>query len=121
MPKYLMSALWAPGQVPVVDDEFEWKTTTEQKWYYGNIGSTTKVMTLSRLGGPISMIQWQLKRNNCRLASPTLASEGSLRQLCELCNKYQSLTPKVTPHLDLQGCSVCLNKLNFIDVSLLVS
>ena len=91
------------------------------KWYYGNIASSTKILTLSRVGGPISMIQWQLKRFNLRLASHASASEGSLRLLCDACNKFQCLTPKNDPHLALQGCSMCLSKMSLVDTSLLVS
>ena len=120
MPKYLLSAIYAPGYVAVTDDEFDWENTTELKWYYGNISSSTKILTLSRVGGPISMIQWQLKRFNLRLASHASASEGSLRLLCDACNKFQCLTPKAEPHLALQGCSMCLPKMSLVDTSLLV-
>ena len=121
MPNYLISVLYAPGLIPVTEDEFDWKTTNEVKWYYGNIASGTKVSLLSRMGGPISLIQMQLKRFNCRLASYTINSEGSLRLHCDACNKFQVLVPQASPYLALQGCSMCISKLNLIDVSLLVS
>ena len=121
LPKYLLSAIHAPGIIPVTEDEFDWKTTTNVKWYYGNIATSTKVLTLSRAGGPIPLIQWQAKRFNLRLGSYTINSEGSLRMVCDSCNKFQCLVPQADPHLTLQGCSMCLSKLNLIDVSLLVS
>ena len=121
LPKYLCSALYAPAYIPVTDDKFDWETTDESRWYYGNIGSSTKVLTLSRVGGPITMLQWQLKRFNCHLGSYTSCAEGSLRMVCDTCNKFQCLTPKKEPHLALQGCSMCLLKLPLVDVALLVS
>lgn len=121
MPKYLCSAIYAPGCIPVTSDKFDWETTDESRWYYGNIGSSTKVLTFSRLGAPITTLQWQLRRFNCHLGSYTSCSEGSLRLVCDSCNKFQSLTPKNEPFLALQGCSMCLLKLNLVDVALLVS
>ena len=121
MPNYLLSALHAPGSIPVSEEGFDWKTTTNIKWYYGDIASSTKLLYLSRLGGPISLLQWQMKRFNLRLGSYTINSEGSLRTVCDSCNKFQSLTPNADSHLTLQGCSMCLSKLNLLDVSLLVS
>ena len=67
------------------------------------------------------MLQWQMKRFNCHLGSYTSCAEGSLRLVCDSCNKFQCLTPKNEPHLALQGCSMCLLKLTLVDVSLLVS
>ena len=121
LPDYLTSCLHPPGEVPVTEDEFLWRTTSEIRWYYGNIASSSKILTLSRVGGPISMIQWQLRRFNCHLGSYSTNAEGSLRMNCDMCNKFQSLSPEVNPHLKSQGCSMCLGKLNLIDTSLLVS
>ena len=121
MPKYLFACLHAPGAVCILEDKFQWETTQEIRWYYGNISSSSKVLTCSRIGAPISMIMWQTKRFNCHLGSYTLCAEGSLRMTCDLCNKFQVMSHQVNPHFKSQGCSMCLGKLNFIDTSLLVS
>ena len=73
------------------------------------------------MGAPITMLQWQLRRFNCHLGSHSTCAEGSLRLVCDSCNKFQCLTPKDEPYLALQGCSMCLLKLNLVDVALLVS
>ena len=120
-PRYLFATLHPPGRIPVMEKVFDWKTTSETRWTYGNIASPTKIFTLSRLGGPISMINWQLKRNNLRLASYSSDAEGSLRLLCEQCSKFQVMNPRADPQIGLQGCSMCISKTVFIDTTALVS
>ena len=104
-----------------MEEEFNWKTTRETRWSYGNIASPTKIFTLSRLGGPITMLNWQLKRNNLRLASYSSDAEGSLRLYCEHCSKFQIMSPRADKQIGLQGCSMCINKSVFIDTTALVS
>ena len=120
VPKYLLSSIWPPGQIPVLDTEFDWLNTNETKWLYGNIASTTKIYSTSRLGAPISLLCWQLKRYNCRLASMASNAEGSLRLLCDLCSKFQIFTSKPNPNLRFQGCSMCLDRVNLVDTTCLV-
>ena len=120
MPNYMFAILHPTGQLPVLDEKFDFRTTDEHKWSYGNIASTTKILTASRMGVPIPMLQWQLKRYNNRLASFSSNAEGSIRLLCDMCNKFQVMDPRPNHHLGAQGCSMCIHKLPFIDTTLLV-
>ena len=86
-------------------------------WSYGNIASSTKVLYATRMGCPIPMLQWQLKRYNLRLASYSSDAEGSLRVVCDLCNKFQIMSPRKNPHLGWQGCAMCINKATYVDVT----
>ena len=121
MPRYLLSVIHPPGQVPVTERDFNWQTTRETKWLYGNIATSTKIKTASRLGAPIPVLLWQLKRVNLRLSSFSSNAEGSTRLLCDLCSKFQIFSPRVNHHLRNQGCSMCLQKINLIDTTCLVS
>lgn len=120
-PRYLLSVIHPPGQVPITERDFDWQTTRETKWLYGNIATTTKIKTASRLGAPIPVLLWQLKRVNLRLSSFSSNAEGSTRLLCDLCSKFQIFSPRENHHLRNQGCSMCLQKVNLIDTTCLVS
>ena len=113
----MMSVIHAPGQIPVLEDEFLWRNSHETRWSYGNIGGSTKVLYATRMGCPIPIIQWQLKRHNLRLASYASNAEGSLRMLCDQCAKFQIMHPQPNPYLGWQGCSQCINKTTFIDAT----
>ena len=117
LPNYLLSVVHPPGQIPVLEDEYYWQTTRETRWSYGSIGSSTKVLYATRMGCPITIILWQLKRYNLRLASYSSNAEGSIRLLCDRCNKYQIMSPRPNPHLGWQGCAMCISKCTYIDVS----
>ena len=110
-----------PPNMVIVSDEFAWESSNEYRWGYGNISSSTKVLTASRMGAPIPVLMWQLKRYNNHLASYSSNAEGSHRMLCDLCGQFQVLTPHETPHLTHQGCSMCIGKVNLIDTTFLVS
>lgn len=112
-----MSVIHAPGQVPVLEDDYLFNKTHETRWSYGNIASSTKIYYATRMGCSITILQWQLKRYNLRLASYASDAEGSLRMLCDLCAKFQLMHPKPNPYLRWQGCSQCITKTTFIDVS----
>ena len=120
LPKYLLSCIWPPAQIPITE-KFDWETTSELRWGYGNIASSSKVLTTSRLGAPIPILSWVLKRYNNRLASASSNAEGSHRLVCDLCNKFQLLAVSPGPHITHQGCSVCIGKLPLVDPTLLVS
>ena len=120
VPEYLLSSIWPPGQIPVITTDYDWLHTRETKWLYGNISSVTKIFTLSRLGAPIPVLMWQLKRYNCRLASMASNAEGSLRLLCDLCSKFRLFSTQVNPNLRHQGCSMCLDRVNLVDTTALV-
>ena len=111
----MLSVIHPPGQIPVLEDEFLWKDTLENRWNYGNIAGPTKVFYANRMGCPITILQWQLKRHNLRLASYSSNAEGSLRMLCDLCAKFQIMSAKTNPYLGWQGCSQCINKTTFVD------
>ena len=117
----MFAVLHAPGQLPVLEEKYNFKDTRESKWSYGNIASTTKILTASRMGSPITVLQWQLKRFNNRLASYSSNAEGSVRLLCDMCNKFQIMDPRPNHHLGAQGCSMCIQKLPLVDTTLLVS
>ena len=119
MPRYLLSCIHPPGQIPLTQ-EFQWDDTDEIRWTYGNIASSTKILTASRMGAPITVLQWLLKRYNSRLASYTSNAEGSTRMLCDMCGKFQVLAHKPSAHITQQGCSMCISKINLMDPSLLV-
>ena len=112
----MLAHIHPPNMIPVTD-QFEWENTDEVRWAYGNIASSTKVLTASRLGTPIPILMWQLKRYNNHLASYSSNAEGSHRMLCDLCGKFQVLSPRATPHLSQQGCSMCIGKVSLIDTS----
>ena len=120
VPRYLLSVIHPPGQVPVTERNFDWQTTRETKWLYGNIATPTKIKTASRLGAPIPVLLWQLKRVNLRLSSYSSNAEGSTRLLCDLCSKFQIFSPRTNHHLRNQGCSMCLQKINLVDTTCLV-
>ena len=117
----MFSVLHPPGQIPVMEREFSWRETKETRWTYGNIASPTKIFTASRIGSPITLLQWQLKRNNLRLASYSSDAEGSLRLLCEACGKFQIMSPRASAQIGYQGCAMCIQKCHFIDTTALVS
>ena len=121
VPVYALSTIWPPGQVPVIDTNFNWETTRETKWLYASIASITKIKTASNLGLPIPLLLWQVKRFNCRLSSYSSNASGSLRLLCDLCSKFALFDPKHRPHLRSQGCSMCLQRVNLVDTTGLVS
>ena len=113
----MTSVIHPPGQIPVLEAEYNWKETKETRWSYGNIASSTKVLYATRMGCPIPMLQWQLKRYNLRLASYSSDAEGSIRAFCDLCNKFQVMSPRKNPYLGWQGCGMCINKAVFVDVT----
>ena len=117
----MVSVVHPPGQLPVVEDTFDWNTTTETKWYYGGIAFSTKILTATRIGAPITVLSWQNKRFNCRSASHSTCAEGSLRLLCDSCSKFQIFSPQNNPHLTSQGCSMCISKVGLLDTTLQVS
>ena len=106
-----------PGQIPVLENDYLWQTTHETRWSYGNIAGPTKVAYANRMGCPIPILQWQLKRHNLRLASYSSDAEGSVRMLCDRCQKFQLMQPKPNPYLGWQGCGQCINKTTYIDAS----
>ena len=113
----MMSVIHAPGQIPVLEDDYLFNQTHETRWSYGNIASSTKVYYATRMGCPITILQWQLKRYNLRLASYASDAEGSLRMLCDLCAKFQLMHPQPNPYLRWQGCSQCITKTTYIDAT----
>ena len=113
----MTAVIHAPGQIPILEDDFFWKDSLETRWSYGNIAGSTKVLYANRMGCPIPMLQWQLKRYNLRLASNASDAEGSIRMLCDLCAKFQIMHSKPNPYLGWQGCSQCINKTTFIDAA----
>ena len=117
----MTSIVHPPGQIPVMEEQFQFKETHETRWSYGNIGSITKIFTASRMGCPLTMLQWQLKRFNLRLASYASNAEGSLKLLCDSCNKFMIMSIRKNPFLEHQGCSMCIQKTVFLDNTGLVS
>ena len=117
VPKYALSTIWPPGQVPVIDTNFNWETTRETKWLYAAIASITKMKTASNLGLPVPVLLWQAKRYNCRLSSFASNASGSLRLLCDLCAKFNIFDPQNRPHLRSQGCSMCLQRVGLVDTT----
>ena len=113
----MISVVHAPGQIPVLEEDYNWQTTRETRWSYGNIGSPSKVLYATRMGCPIPILSWQLKRHNLRHASNSSNAEGSIRLLCDCCNKYQVMSPKHNPHLGWQGCGMCINKCTYLDAT----
>ena len=120
LPKYLHSVLHPPGQIPI-KEEFKWDTTDENRYTYANIASSTKILYANRLGAPLSLLSWQQKRFNTRLASFNSDAEGSVRALCDLCSKFQVLNAEPDQHITQQGCGMCIGKLSLVDPSLMVS
>lgn len=119
LPKYLQSILHAPGQIPL-KKAFHWEDTDENRYAYANIASTTKILYANRLGTPISILSWQQKRYNTRLASFNSDAEGSVRLLCDICSKFQVLNVRPDQHLTQQGCGMCIAKAPLLDTSLMV-
>ena len=113
----MMSVVHPPGQIPVLEDDYYWQTTYETRWSYGNIAGPTKVAYANRMGCPIPILRWQLKRHNLRLASYSSDAEGSIRLMCDRCSKFTIMHPVPNPYLGWQGCGQCINKTNFVDAT----
>ena len=113
----MMSVIHPPGQVPVLEDDYIWHATFETRWSYGNVSGPTKIFYANRMGCPIPILQWQLKRHNLRLASYSSDAEGSVRMLCDRCQRFQLMNPRPNPYLGWQGCGQCITKTTFIDTT----
>ena len=120
LPKYLLSVLHPPGQI-ILKEPFQWDQTDENRYTYANISTSTKILYASRMGAPITILSWQQKRFNCRLASFSSDAEGSVRLLCDACGKFQVLNATPDQHITQQGCGMCIPKMSLVDTSLLVS
>ena len=93
----------------------------EWRYAYGNISSISKILGCQRMGSPLTVGSWQLKRFNLRYSSFKSNSEGSFRLLCGDCQHFQVLAVKPSPYLTSQGCSLCIAKLPLVDTTMCVS
>ena len=114
-----MSVLHPPGQV-ILKQPFKWDQTDENRYAFANISTTTKILYALRMGTSLTILSWQQKRFNCRLASFNSNAEGSVRLLCDSCGKFQVLNANPDPHITQQGCGMCISKVGLVDVSLMV-
>ena len=119
-PKYLLSALHPPGEI-VLHKPFSWHDPQEWRFKYGVVSSATKIKAIEPMGAPSSIISWQNKRFNNRIASPNSDAEGSFRLLCNMCQNFQTHATNPSPFLIFQGCSFCCNKIRLVDPTLYVS
>ena len=115
----MLSVLHPPGQV-ILKTPFKWDQTDENRYAYANISTTTKILYALRMGTSLTLLSWQQKRFNCRLASFNSNAEGSVRLLCDSCGKFQVLNANPDPHITQQGCGMCISKVGLVDVSLMV-
>ena len=119
MPQYMLSAIHPPGEV-YLQEVYDWRSPLEWRFSYGNNSSSSKIIACQRIGAPITVISWMLKRYNNKYGSIQSNAEGSLRLLCRMCHPFQTQSPNPSPHIGLQGCGTCIMKLNLVDTTLLV-
>ena len=115
----MLSAIHPPGEIYLQED-FDWRKPDEWRFAYGNISSGSKIIACQRLGAPITIISWMLKRHSLKYSSAQSNAEGSTRLLCQMCHRFRTQSPTSSPHLGYQGCGSCINKLNLVDATLLV-
>ena len=120
MPQYLLSSLHPPGQI-YLTHKYDWQDPMEWRYAYGNISSASKILGCQRMGSPLTIGSWQLKRFNLRYSSFKNNAEGNFRLLCTDCSQFQVLAVKPSRFITSQGCSLCINKLSFVDTTMCVS
>lgn len=120
MPQYLLSSLHAPGEI-YLTQLYDWQDPSEWRFAYGNISSVSKILGCQRIGSPLTIGSWQLKRFNLRYSSFKSNSEGSFRMLCGDCSRFQVLAVKPSKYITSQGCTICIQKLNYVDTTMCVS
>ena len=116
----MLSLLHPPGQIYLAQ-KYDWENPSEWRFAYGNIPSSSKILSAQRMAAPLTVVSWQLKRFNLRYSSFKSNCEGSFRLLCLDCHKYQTQAIKPSPFITQQGCGFCIGRLNYVDTTLCVS